>query len=432
MIAFEESRRKPGGWCLQIWPPGHKKTTTLSVGGTIYDLLYDTFCGERNIALAIASRVDMVAAGISDECRGHLERNEKLREVFGDLVGDKWGTTAWNVRGRKSYAKETSVTCVSIKGQVFSWHYDVIRCDDLIQEEDANTAAQRRTTYANFFAKLASRPKSNGMIFINGLHVNAYDLHVDLRKDPRLVDNTLVVSALPEKGSWARENLGVVPWPKEEGGYDVLHFMQEKQAMGSARFGAQYIGDPKSMEGRILNLNLVRRYTPEMIAPEKLRRMLVVNAVDMAISDDPDADEFVVGSIAVDVNGNVLVLGYQNEHGMPFHLQIEAIHNWDKRWNPRMTFLEINATQRVWKQETYRKYRTNIYPINHSKNKRVRGYDFQPVVECGNLWLPEHGMSALEEQIKDFDGLEGHPDDIVDMLMTAHEGSKLVSFTGRN
>lgn len=432
MIAFEESRRRPGGWCMQIWPPGHKKTTTLSVGGTLYDLVYDTFCGDRNIALAIASRVDMVAAGVSDECRGHIERNERFREVFGDLVGDKWGTTAWNVKGRKSYAKETSVTCVSIKGQVFSWHYDVIRCDDLIQEEDANTATQRKATYANFFAKLASRPKVGGMIFINGLHVNPYDLHVDLRNDPRLIDNCLVVSALPEKGSWARENLGAVPWGVDEGGYDILHFMQEKQAMGSARFGAQYIGDPKSMEGRILNLSLVRRYTPEMIRPEKLAQMLVVNAADLAISDAPDADEFAMSSIAVDVNGNILVLGDFGEKGMPFHLQIENIHEWDKRRKPRTTFIEVNGVQRVWKQEAYRKYRMNLTAICHSKSKTVRGYDFQPIVECGQLWLPETGMPELEEQIRDFDGLEGHPDDRIDALMTAWEGSKLLSFPGGN
>jgi hypothetical protein len=37
-------------------------------------------------------------------------------------------------------------------------------------------------------------------------------------------------------------------------------------------------------------------------------------------------------------------------------------------------------------------------------------------------------MPELEEQIRDFDGKDGHLDDIADALMTAWETSKMVSF----
>lgn len=414
---------------MVIAPPGHGKTTTLTVGGTIYDILDDVFQGPGTFAEAIVSRVDGVAIPISEECMAHIRYNDEFREVFGDLVGDKWGATAWNVRGRRSFAKEPTVTTISLNGQIFSKHYPKIRVDDPVQEEDVCTQTQRDKIDTAFFSKLASRPTADGQMNIAGLHVWPYGLMVNLHNDRRLRENTLIIPALIPKDHPLRPVLGPVPWPKSEGGYDPLYFMHEK-AQKASRFECVYQGNPQAMEGRIFNLHKVRRYTPEMVTPEKLKRMLVVNAADMAISDSKDADYFVVGSIAVDVNGNVFVLGYQRERGRPFHLQIEAIHTWDVQRRPRVSFLEINAQQRVWQQEAYRKYRMNMFGITHSKDKVRRGFDFQPVVECGKLWLPPSGMGELEEEIRDFP--DGEHDDVIDMVMTAHEGSKLLSFPGGN
>ena len=47
------------------------------------------------------------------------------------------------VAPRRSTAKESTITCVSVTGPVASRHYDLIIADDIVDEENSRTELQR-------------------------------------------------------------------------------------------------------------------------------------------------------------------------------------------------------------------------------------------------------------------------------------------------
>jgi hypothetical protein len=136
MIAFQEAASDT---CLQLAPRGFGKSTILTITRAVYEILRNP-----NVRILIAANTQLQAEVFLREIKAHFERNERLREYFGNFVSeDKWDTREIVVAPRTSTAKESTITCVGVGGPVASRDYDLIIADDLVDEENARTETQR-------------------------------------------------------------------------------------------------------------------------------------------------------------------------------------------------------------------------------------------------------------------------------------------------
>src|SRR5262249_17254169 len=136
LIAFQESARDT---CLQLAPRGYGKSTILTITRIIYEIVKNP-----NIRILIAANTQLQAEVFLREIKAHFERNERVKEYFGNFASeDKWDTREIIVAPRTSTAKESTITCVGVGGPVASRHYDIIIADDLVDEENSRTETQR-------------------------------------------------------------------------------------------------------------------------------------------------------------------------------------------------------------------------------------------------------------------------------------------------
>jgi hypothetical protein len=123
---------------LVLAPRGFGKSTLLSVVRCVFEIVRDP-----DVRFLLASNTQAQAEAFVREVRGHLERNRIFRRVFGDQVGPKWNDRELIVRGRKRIVKEPTIYATGVGGALVSRHFDVVVCDDIVDEENSRTDSRR-------------------------------------------------------------------------------------------------------------------------------------------------------------------------------------------------------------------------------------------------------------------------------------------------
>lgn len=86
------------------------------------------------------------AKEILGEIKGHLEANEKFRNLFGDWVpkgrgaGVKWNEESIIITRRKKSLKEPSIDTAGVDKPKTGGHYDYIVCDDIVTETSIDSS----------------------------------------------------------------------------------------------------------------------------------------------------------------------------------------------------------------------------------------------------------------------------------------------------
>lgn len=130
----ENSQDKKG---LFLLPRGHYKSTLITIAWTIQQLI-----NNPNVSIFIANATLSNAQMFLREIRGHLEKNEKLKELFGSSVSEKWNDSEIVINQRTKNQKESSVKIGSPDHTSVGAHYDIIILDDIVSPENINTKEQ--------------------------------------------------------------------------------------------------------------------------------------------------------------------------------------------------------------------------------------------------------------------------------------------------
>lgn len=412
-IAFQEERRAK--WCLIIAPPGHGKTT-VTVNGILYEIV-----NVPDTRIGIGARVDAVAIGISNEAKTHVEQNEDFNWIFADKLGSiQGGTTSWTIGARKKISREPTVGCMSLRGQVLSWHWDMIFNSDLMQPEDMRTAMQRQHTFEAFYGKLATRVDVGTSFWTEGVHINPYDLFVKMRSDPRLRGNVKVFPALPQKGTWDYETFGPALCPEL---YDVRDIVQMEQSLGPIIFDPQYQGDPRAQEGRVIPPHYFRFYEE----PPPREKLAVFSYVDLAASLSDQADYFAIVTVGIENfekkrnEWKVYVLRTYFAR-IEWAEQVEAVQKVNVLDKPRRIFIESNGYQLVMAQEQIRRGMKNVRKIRRKIDKvsYVNKY-LAPKMKNHQVFFKREQQELIGE-LEDFP--DGEHDDLVDCLAGCIHGAE--------
>ena len=155
----KEVQENPDGY-LDLWSRDHYKSTCITFGLTIKDLLAsyganpDPKWEGKEPVFAIFSHTRSIAKGFLRQIKRELETNELLQSFFPDIIWEnpskdapKWSEDDGLILKRKSNPKESTISAAGIvEGQPTSAHFDVMIYDDVVTLSSVGSSDMRRKT----------------------------------------------------------------------------------------------------------------------------------------------------------------------------------------------------------------------------------------------------------------------------------------------
>jgi phage terminase large subunit-like protein len=396
-------------------PREHAKSTVVSVIFPLYCICYKlrrfiVLIGDNqaNAALQLAS--------IKEE----LESNAKLREDFGDLVGDK----KWDVNDCRT---NTGITIVargagqSMRGLRYrQYRPDLIVIDDLENEESVDNPETREKLIKWFKGTVMSLGKS-AQIFAVGtiLHFDSFLSNLlDTEKFKRFIKRTY--EAVDDE--WTAES---VLWPEK---WDLQSLRDKEGDVGSVFFNQEFRNRPISADTQVFQESWIIRhaYRREEL---QLKTLVRVTYYDPAISLKKRADFFASVTLAVDEKG---FLHIERAEGvkLPYIKQKEFILNRYDEELPIIVGIENQAYQDALKQEMEEQSRLtnryiNVVGVPNLTDKFLRISSISSLVENGTIRFCLDGTQKVLIQQLIF--LGKIKDDIADALQGAVQLARMIN-----
>lgn len=134
---------------LDLWPRGHCKSTTITLAGSIQEIIKNP-----EITICIFSYSKATAKAFVDQVKKELEGNEILKNVFPDILyanpkreSPRWSVDKGIIVKRQNNPKEpTLMGSGVVDGQPTGMHYELRIYDDLVTAESVNTPEQIQKT----------------------------------------------------------------------------------------------------------------------------------------------------------------------------------------------------------------------------------------------------------------------------------------------
>ena len=402
---LDEQGKKYGGL---LGPRGSGKSTVCDICYVIMRALQD-----RQINVLIASRTGEQAKSFLTAIKGNLEKLEEMG-IFGRLVGAKWDETAASIFGREPGQKEHSFHIGGADGAIVSKHFNIIICDDLVEEKNAKTEAGRESIQRFFYKSLLPCLKSDGIMRVLGTRYHPEDLYGHLiERDPNfrnsffilpgvfdtttgetvdLIENDDVSFSLPENA---------MVW--DPVGFPVAEVLARREGMTRGDFESQYQNRVEFLRGDYFTADWFKYYdeTPENIV-DRLN-LMVWAGIDLAASKKAEANEFAIVTVGILPKVfEIYVLDYISGR-FSFNRQKELLVEMFDTWDPIRTYVEANAYQLVLHStaaEEFPDIRTT--PIWTTEDKITRAVAFQDYYEKGKVFHRKGRSDKLEGQLTGF------------------------------
>ena len=297
MIEFIMERLEKRENAVVLEPRGHAKTTWANS-----ILLSYLESKHPNLRVGLISNTAKQANAFSRAVRFTLEANEYQHEIFGNLAGKhKWNDVEWIQKNSALIGtKDVNMYSAGAGGAIISKRFDLILCDDILDEENTANPEQREKIETWFWKTLKPCLVPGGSMIVIGTRWAEGDLYQQLIEDkkwPSMVkgaiyyDDTDVEHKKP-KALWPEM------WPLEK-------LEQERRDMGSAMFACSYLNDISGlMAGNIFRSSWFKYFD---VLPDNPDGYLWTMGVDLASSERQRADYTARVVVARDDNGNAFV-----------------------------------------------------------------------------------------------------------------------------
>ena len=380
------------GRSLVLAPRGFGKSTLLSVARCVFEIVRNP-----DVRILLASNTQAQAEAFVREARGHIERNLIFGRLFGNLIGRKWTDRELIVGARRRIAKEPTIFATGVGGALVSRHFDIILCDDIVDEENSRTESRREKLRTWFFKVMLPCLEPDGRIGIVGTRYHYRDLYGHLI-ETGFVPSATIIRAIDAGGK--------SPWPEK---FSVEWLEQIRREAGTVIFNAQYQNDTEAMKGAVFKNEWLRYYD---IAPERLR---IFQGVDLAIAQHSGSDFFAIVTTGADEWGNIYVLDcYQAR--LSFRQQTAAIVERFRRFDPIKVAIESNAYQAAQVERVRELGGVRAVSVFTKSDKLSRAWKLSALFEDGRVFLGRN-MHELADQLLTFPQCEH--DDLFDALEMA-------------
>jgi predicted phage terminase large subunit-like protein len=374
-----------------------------TVGFTLWNVV-----NNPNIRVLISSENFSNSAKYLQEIKNHIEQNKLFQALFGNLKPSNigfWRKEDITVASRTNVGtKEPTITASGVGQTKVGMHYDLVILDDIVSNNNINTADQIQKTL-DYYRLILSLPDPGATLIVIGTRYHFQDLYGHILEEEKDYYDIIIRKAIRKDGT--------LYFPTRL----TQEFLDEqKRAQGSAHFSNQYQNEPIDSESAIFRQAWLNYYeTP----PANLRHFILTDA---AASLKQSADYSVVMVVGVDEHSNIFIIDPWRDR-VTLNDFINKIFESTARYKVHeqgVVTIEVNAFQQAIKymmsEEMNR--RGFYFPIkelspntNISKDRRIKA--LQPYFENGKIYLKKEHIDLIDEIIR---YPKTRHDDMVDAL----------------
>jgi len=393
----------PDGRGILIMPPQEGKSQRTSRRFPLWQLHRDPEC-----RIAIASYEQGVARrwgrAVRDDIGQHPELGLLVRR---DLASQ----TEWQLAGH-----DGGIYSVGIGGALTGRAVDLLIIDDPIkdrQQADSPTYRQRVWDWWESVASTRLSPGASVVLILTRWHDD--DLAGRLLKSEdadewevkripaQAVDSSQLPESDPEHGK--PDPLGRAPgeFLVSARGRTVEQWQAIRRRVGSRTWNALYQGRPTAEAGDVLERGWWRRYSqvPWLERDDGSRVIIgqfdeLIQSWDLAFKDKATSD-YVAGHVWLR-RGADLFLVDRVHRRMGFPDTVRAIEALTAKWPQAMLKLIEDKANGPAVIASLNRRIPGIVPEEPTGSKLARAYAVAPLVEAGNVWLPESRLAPWADE----------------------------------
>lgn len=382
-------------------------------------------------AYALGRNPDMtvIATSYSAELSSRFNRDvqriiddEPYREVFPETC-----LNSRNVKtdSRGSYIRTSdlfeivgfdgSYRSAGVGGGLTGMGADILIIDDPLKDRaEANSATIRQKVWDWYTSTAYTRLSPGGGVIVMATRWHTDDLIGHLIRNMNNGEgdtfNVITYAAIAEHDEPHRKQ-GEALHPER---YDLTQLDAIRQAVGPMDWSALYQQHPVPEGGAIFKLDQFKRWNSTNLPPSFDQ---IIGSWDMTFKDSKSSD-FVVGQVWGKKGVDCYLLD-QVRGQWDFTKTLEMFSVLNQKWNHVHRWLIEDKANGSAIISVLKKQIHGITPVTPKESKTERAYAVTPLIECGNVYIPESAtwMSGFEDEILNFPA--GAHDDQVDTMTQA-------------
>lgn len=406
-------------WHLHLHPRGHFKSTLLTIGENIQDILINP-----NITILITNAVLDKSKAFLREIKSHFQYNNLFRDLFPEHNVDERkqeGTQeSWTSPARTHhYIREGTVETTGIEKAVVSAHYDKITFDDIVNEINVSTPEQRKKVLSRYreYLSLLNPPGCVRIVGTRWHYDDVYGWLLERLKNDEEEFEFKIFHSMVYKNIETRE-----PIFPERFTPKVVERLRRNQ--GQYIFSCQYLNNPQPEEDKVFNRKNLHIVSKVNIPATTYTYRF--SSCDPAITQNARSDPTCITTIEVNCDGNIYVINVRRGYWNPDEIIYQCL-DVCRKYEPRKFGFETTAFQRVIKyylEKEKRKTNIRVPIVEISRNTRVHKEDriqrIEPFLKNGLLFVVDDPIDISSETIEFMEELDTFPygkyDDILDSL----------------
>jgi phage terminase large subunit-like protein len=368
----------PDGY-LDLWPREHYKSTIITLGKTIQDILRDP-----EITVGIFSFTRPIAKAFLRQIKREFEANARLRALFPDIFWEvphreapKWSEDDGLIVRRRSNPKESTIEAWGlVDAQPTSKHFRLMIYDDVLTRDSV--------TNPDMIAKVTEAWETSRALDTEGGATRYIGTRWHYNDTYR---------AIIDRGA-AIERRHLVTVDGTVDGEPVLRsrewVAQKRRDMGPYVFAAQMLLDPAADRTQGFREDWIRYW--QAGAGDVGAGMNKYLLVDPANSKKEDRDYTAMGVVGLASDGNFYILDLLRDR-LGLRERIDALFALHRRWQPKSVayaqyglMADIEAAEMRMADENYR---FGIAEVGGRLSKPERIRRLIPTWEDGRWHLPE-------------------------------------------
>lgn len=405
---------------MVLMPRYSYKTSLITVGYALWRL-----CRDYNLRVLIASEAyDPQTTDILRMIRAHLERNQKLRALYGEFDAEKdkrpWKIGSMEIAQRTLVDRNPSLGAGSVGRVDTGSHYDLVLLDDIVSKNNIDTSEQIQKV-VDYWKAIHSVLSPKGELVLVGTRWHFDDLYGYIIDDEALHKryNPYVEQAIEVKEGETLDGALESRVPEklffpEELSYDFLELQRETQ--GDYLFSCLYQNDPLPTSEQDFKPDWIQTYKDEDLEGRKLS---YTYTIEPAISQKRSACDTVILVCASDTDGNLYVIDYFRGKLVPNEI-INKTYAYAEMYPPKTIGLETNAFQQSLKygfgdEAQKRNWYLPIKELNVNQEKDSRIRAIQPRFAARKVFIRRR-MTDLRRDLLRFPKISKNKKDLLDAL----------------
>lgn len=375
----KEVQEFPNGY-LDLWARDHYKSTIITVGKTLQDVLNNTIKGEV-ITVGIFSHTRPIAKAFLRQIKRELESNEVLKWLFPDVLYEnpkaeapKWSEDDGLIVKRKDNPKECTIEAWGlVDGQPIGKHFTHRVYDDVVTMESVNTPEMiKKTTDA--WAMSTNLGTKDGILRMIGTRYHFNDTYREviarLSVKPR-------VYAATDDGTIAGKPVFLTR--------ELLE--KKRRDQGDYIFASQMLQNPAADEAQGFRKDWLRWHSGSDGAGTNIYML-----VDAASEKKKTSDYTAIWILGVGADDNLYALDVVRDR---FNLTQRAneVFRMVRKWKPLSVGYEkygMMADVEYIRERMHKEnYHFNIVELGGQMAKNDRIKRLVPYFQQGRVFLPE-------------------------------------------